>query len=83
MLCIKIPVGWDRFSGRVFDGIRAPHDLWEGTAQQGPAEQQQRGGGPADVNGSSDLPLPGCGHLRVVEVYNDVVGHPAERNQHE
>ncbi|KAF7650987.1 hypothetical protein LDENG_00117830, partial [Lucifuga dentata] len=38
---------------------------------------------PADVDRRADLPLLGRRDLRVVEVHDDVVGHPAEWNQHE
>ncbi len=83
MLLVEVPVGCDRLGGGVFDWIRASHHLREGAAQEGPAEQQQRGGGPADVDRRADLPLLGRRHQRVVEVHYDVVGHPAERDQHE
>uniref|UniRef100_A0A5F9DGM5 Claudin-3 n=1 Tax=Oryctolagus cuniculus TaxID=9986 RepID=A0A5F9DGM5_RABIT len=53
------------------------------TAQQSPAEQQQAGGRPADVEGGAHLALLPVRHERIVEVPDDVVGRPRHGHHHQ
>ncbi len=80
---VIVPVGCCSFGGRVFG--RVAWALRGGTraAEHASPEQQHRGGRPAYVERRADLPLLGRRNLRVVEVGDDVVGHPAQRHEHE
>lgn len=50
-------------------------------ADEGPSQQEQQGGDPADVDGGAHLPLQGCCHQGVVVDRNGDRRRPAGRDQ--
>ena len=52
-------------------------------AEQTPSDDEDRSGGPADEEGGPQLSFLTCVDRWVVEVPDDVVGHPAHWNQNE
>lgn len=83
MSLVEVSVGRDGLGGGILDGIGTLAALGTGAAQQGSPQKEQGCGGPADIDGRSYLPLLGWGHIWVVKVYYDVIGHPTEGNQHQ
>lgn len=78
MSLVEVSVGRDGL-----DGIGTLASLGTGAAQHGSPQKEQGCGGPADIDGRSYLPLLGRGHIWVVKVYYDVIGHPTEGNQYQ
>lgn len=56
---------------------------WAGAAEQGPPQEEQAGGGPAEVQRVSELPLGRLLQQRVVEAQHDGVGRPGHGHQHQ
>ncbi|KAI7797434.1 claudin-5 precursor, partial [Triplophysa rosa] len=80
---VIVPVRRCSFAGRIFHRVPGVSRSRTRAAEHAASDQQHRGGRPADVERRADLSFLGGRHLRIVEVGDDVVGHPAQGHQHE